>query len=115
MLTQTLFASCGVTGFSRLITGLRLAADTARHACLSSAILWRHESPSWRCRQRQPGFSGLGEARSPACYVEPGAGPVERSRRYTAGLCLFLQTGRCNLSTSQLTAQEGHGLLDPLL
>jgi hypothetical protein len=31
MLTQTRFASSGVTGLSKLIVGLRLAADTVRH------------------------------------------------------------------------------------
>src|SRR6266566_1286618 len=32
MLIQTRFASSGVTGLSKLIGGLRLAADTVRHA-----------------------------------------------------------------------------------
>src|SRR2546427_12246352 len=43
MLTQTLFASSGVTGLSKLIAGLRLAADTVRHRLYLLRFSWRHK------------------------------------------------------------------------
>ena len=41
MLTQTRFASSGVTGLSKLIVGLRLAADTVRHRLYLLRFSWR--------------------------------------------------------------------------
>ena len=43
MLTQTRFASSGVTGLSKLIVGLRLAADTVRHRLYLLRFSWRHK------------------------------------------------------------------------
>src|SRR5258708_1816455 len=43
MLTQTRFASSGVTGLSKLIVRLRLAADTVRHRLYLLRFSWRHK------------------------------------------------------------------------
>ena len=43
MLPQTRSASSGVTGLSKLIVGLRLAADTVRHRLYLLRFSWRHK------------------------------------------------------------------------
>jgi hypothetical protein len=79
MLTHTRFASSGVTGLSKLIVGLRLAADTARHV---SIIKRRPRTALCRCGgwgSQEQKVMGLDEALA-ALAEEAGAPDVRPGR-----------------------------------
>src|SRR5215470_3870939 len=113
MLTQTLLASSGATGFSKLITGLRLAADTVRHCLYLLRFSWRHEVVHDVVGSDSQDFPDL--AKPVRRHVTLSRARARSSvLGYAVGLRLFLEAGRGDFAISKLATQEGYGLVDPL-
>src|SRR5258708_39628929 len=90
MLTQTLFASSGVTGLSKLIVRLRITADTVRHVgCPGSSAIKRKSVRLNIAGERSAlGFGGL------AGLVFRPAVEVRIAEQFRVPLLLALMPGR---------------------